>query len=145
MLFRSEKWKPTSKETADHSLPYCTAIALRDGNVTDESFHKKNYRDSNLLRFLKKVKVVEDQKYTSDYPKSFGNRLEISLFDGKKIIKEVLHPFGHPKNPMKDEAVFSKWKALAGPHLGQNSVESQIEKVMKLEESADLSDLVPEV
>src|SRR3990167_6778122 len=45
-----EKWRPTSKETADHSLPYCTAIALRDGNVTDESFHKKNYRDSFMLK-----------------------------------------------------------------------------------------------
>ncbi|OGI08144.1 MAG: hypothetical protein A3F80_05805 [Candidatus Melainabacteria bacterium RIFCSPLOWO2_12_FULL_35_11] len=137
-----EKWKPTSKETADHSLPYCTAIALRDGNVTDESFHKKNYRDSNLLRFLKKIKIVEDQRYTNDYPKSFGNRLEINLFDGRKIIKEILHPFGHPKNPMPDEAVFNKWKTLASPHLGQNKIEEQIDRVMKLEELDNLSDLL---
>lgn len=137
-----EKWKPTSKETADHSLPYCTAIALRDGNVTDESFHKKNYKDSNLLRFLKKIKVVEDQRYTNDYPKSFGNRLEINLFDGKKITKEILHPFGHPKNPMPDEAVFKKWKTLASPHLGQNKIEEQIDRVMKLEELDNLSDLL---
>ena len=140
-----EKWRPTSKETADHSLPYCTAIAFRDGNVTDESFHKKNYKDSDLLKFLKKIKVVEDQRYTSDYPKSFGNRLEINLFDGKKIIKEVLHPFGHPRNPMKDEDVFSKWRTLAGPHLGQNNIEEQIEKVMMLEHQKGLSTLMPEV
>lgn len=140
-----EKWRPTSKETADHSLPYCTAIALRDGNVTDDSFHKKNYRDPNMLRFLKKIKVVEDQRYTNDYPKSFGNRLEINLLGGKKVVKEVLHPFGHPKNPMPDESVFNKWKTLAGPHLGQNKIEEQIEKVMKLEELNNLSDLVPEI
>ena len=140
-----EKWRPTSKETADHSLPYCTAIALRDGNVTDESFHKKNYKDSNLLKFLKKVKVVEEQKYTSDYPKSFGNRLEISLFDGKKIIKEVLHPFGHPKNPMKDEDIFKKWRTLAEPHLDKDKIEKQIEKVMHLEHHDKLSELIPEI
>ena len=140
-----EKWRPTSKETADHSLPYCTAIALRDGNVTDESFHKKNYKDSNVLKFLKKIKVTEDQRYSNDYPKSFGNRLEINLFDGKKITKEILHPFGHPKNPMKDEDIYKKWKILAGAHLGQNSIESQIEKVMKLEELPDLSDLLPAI
>ncbi len=140
-----EKWRPTSKETADHSLPYCTAIALRDGNVNDESFHKKNYRDSHLLRFLKKIKVTEDQRYTADYPKSFGNRLEINLFDGKKIVKEVLHPFGHPKNPMSDKDIFTKWRTLAEPHLDKDKTEKQIEKVMGLEHQQELSELLPEI
>lgn len=138
-----EKWRPTSKETADHSLPYCTAIALRDGDISDESFHKKNYRDSTMLRFLKKVKVVEEPKYTADYPKSFGNRLEINLTNGKKITKEVLHPFGHPKNPMSDEDIFNKWRKLASPHLSQEKIDKQIEKVMKLDEAKDLSGLLP--
>lgn len=138
-----EKWRPTSKETADHSLPYCTTIALRDGNVNDESFHKKNYRDSQMLKFMKKIKVVEDQKYTSDYPKSFGNRLEINLFDGKKIVKEVLHPFGHPKNSMSDEDLFKKWRTLAVPYISNEKIEQQIEKVMKLENTKDLADLLP--
>ena len=138
-----EKWRPTSKETADHSLPYCTAIALRDGNVNDESFHKKNYRDSQMLKFMKRIRVVEDQIYTNEYPKSFGNRLEINLLDGKKITKEVLHPFGHPKNAMSDEDLFKKWKTLAAPHLSNEQIEQQIEKVMKLETIKDLSDLLP--
>lgn len=138
-----EKWRPTSKETADHSLPYCTAVALRDGTVTDESFQKKNFRDSGLLRFLKRIKVVEDLSYSTDYPKSFGNRLEVNLFDGKKIVKEVLHPFGHPKNPMSDEDIFNKWRTLAKPHLSDEQIEKQIEKVMNLEKTSDLSDLLP--
>ena len=29
-----EKWRPKTRETADHSLPYCTAVALVDGDVT---------------------------------------------------------------------------------------------------------------
>src|SRR5213595_89366 len=29
------KWKPKTRETADHSLPYITAIALIDGEVTE--------------------------------------------------------------------------------------------------------------
>src|SRR5437016_10274808 len=31
-----EKWKPATRETADHSLRYITAIALIDGEVTDK-------------------------------------------------------------------------------------------------------------
>lgn len=138
-----EKWRPTSKETADHSLPYCTAVALRDGTVIDDSFQKRNFRDSSLLKFLRKIKVVEDARYSSDYPKSFGNRLEVNLFDGKKIVKEVLHPFGHPKNPMSDEDIFNKWRTLAKPHLSDEQIEKQIEKVVNLEKTSDLSNLLP--
>ena len=33
-----EKWRPKTRETADHSLPYCTAVALMEGDVTLASF-----------------------------------------------------------------------------------------------------------
>ncbi len=33
-----EKWRPKTRETADHSLPYCTAVALVDGKITAEQF-----------------------------------------------------------------------------------------------------------
>ena len=137
-----EKWRPTSKETADHSLPYCTAIALRDGNVTDESFHKKNFSDSDMRRFLKKISVIEDVKYTSDYPRSFGNRLEVYLTNGQKKVKEVMHPYGHPKNPMSDEGIVKKWSSLAEPNLSQNVIKSTVDKVMNLDKGNDL-DITP--
>src|SRR5437763_15198626 len=31
-----EKWRPETRETADHSLPYITAIALSEGKATDQ-------------------------------------------------------------------------------------------------------------
>src|SRR5689334_15519498 len=33
-----EKWKPETRETADHSLPYITAIELMNGKLTDKHF-----------------------------------------------------------------------------------------------------------
>ena len=33
-----EKWRPRTRETADHSLPYCTAVALVDGAVSADQF-----------------------------------------------------------------------------------------------------------
>ncbi len=32
-----EKWRPKTRETADHSLPYCTAVALVDGEISADS------------------------------------------------------------------------------------------------------------
>ena len=39
-----EKWRPKTRETADHSLPYCTAVALVDGKVTAEQFTAERLR-----------------------------------------------------------------------------------------------------
>lgn len=33
-----EKWSPQTRDTADHSLPYVTARAMFDGDITNESF-----------------------------------------------------------------------------------------------------------
>src|SRR5207249_9819583 len=34
----AEKWRPATRETADDSLPYITAIALIDGEVMNQQF-----------------------------------------------------------------------------------------------------------
>ncbi len=41
-----EKWKPQQRETADHSLPYITAVALIDGEVTDKQFAPERFTET---------------------------------------------------------------------------------------------------
>jgi 2-methylcitrate dehydratase len=43
-----EKWNPTSRETADHSLPYMVAVALMDGELTPKQFTNERIRDPEL-------------------------------------------------------------------------------------------------
>ncbi len=38
ILFDPHKYRPESRETADHSLPYCIAAALVDHKITTQSF-----------------------------------------------------------------------------------------------------------
>src|SRR5437588_2228624 len=40
-----EKWKPETRETADHSLPYITAVTLIDGEVTEAKFQTARFAD----------------------------------------------------------------------------------------------------
>ena len=40
-----EKWSPKTRETADHSLPYITARAMLDGDITNESFAPEKFHD----------------------------------------------------------------------------------------------------
>src|SRR6516225_6102470 len=55
-----EKWRPKTRETADHSLPYCAAVALMDGTVTRAQFDTKRLTDEDLLALVAKVKLHRD-------------------------------------------------------------------------------------
>jgi 2-methylcitrate dehydratase len=46
------KWDPRNRETADHSLPYITAVALTDGEVYLDSFKPERYLNDQKLREL---------------------------------------------------------------------------------------------
>ena len=49
-----------TRETADHSLPYCVSVALLDGKVTNDSFTDARLRDPAIANLMRKVKVRED-------------------------------------------------------------------------------------
>src|SRR5262249_40898217 len=52
-----EKWRPQSRETADHSLPYITSVALIDGEVTNKQFAPERFTEAGIVQFLQNVKV----------------------------------------------------------------------------------------
>src|SRR5947209_4275585 len=68
-----EKWRPKSRETADHSLPYITAIALIDGEVTDRQFGPQRFKDPEVWKFLENVKVERHAELSAMYPEAVGN------------------------------------------------------------------------
>src|SRR5205085_9921108 len=43
------KYRPNSKETADHSLPYCMAVGLVDGMVAPLQFREEGVLDQSLI------------------------------------------------------------------------------------------------
>src|SRR5262249_16172000 len=60
-----EKWAPDTRETADHSLPYLTARAMFDGDITNDSYSAELLREPRILAFMKKIKVAEDPALTA--------------------------------------------------------------------------------
>src|SRR5947199_4669038 len=63
-----EKWRPETRETADHSLPYITAIALIDGEVTDKQFDRERFTHPKVWKFLENVKVARHGELSGRYP-----------------------------------------------------------------------------
>jgi 2-methylcitrate dehydratase len=137
-----EKWKPETRETADHSLPYITAIALIDGEVTEKQFQPQRFKDPEVWNFLENVKVERNAELSGMYPDAVANIVHIDLADGRRLTKRVDYPMGHAKNPLKDSQVEEKFSVLVEPILGRERARKIIDIVWKLDEAKNVDELM---
>jgi 2-methylcitrate dehydratase len=137
-----EKWKPETRETADHSLPYITAIALIDGEVTNKQFEPERFMDPKIWKFLESVKVERNAELSAMYPGAVANIVHVDLVDGRRLTKRVDYPLGHARNPLKDSEVEGKFNALVVPALGENGAKKIIDLAWKLDEARSVDELL---
>lgn len=137
-----EKWRPKTRETADHSLPYCTAVALVDGDVTLNSFSDERLKDESLLGLVAKIKVLRDASLTARYPRGIPNRLVVTLNDGRKLTAENEFPRGHDQNPMSDQEVEAKFHRMAEGRLNAAQQRRVLDLCWHLEELKDVGELL---
>lgn len=136
-----EKWRPTSRETADHSMAYCVAVALLDGDVTLSSFDDDRLVDPKILALMDKTKITEQPELNAGYPKGIPNHITVTLTDGTKLEKRVDYPRGHNLNPMTDDEVVAKFNKLANGVVSESTAEKIIATAWKLDELDDLRNL----
>ena len=140
-----EKWKPNTRETADHSLPYITAIALIDGEVTSKQFEPERFADPQVWKFLETVKVKRNAELSAMYPDAVANIVHVDLDDGRRLTKRVDYPLGHAKNRLKDSEVEGKFFGLVSPALGEKRALGIVDLVWKLDEAKNVDELMEAV
>src|SRR5260370_10388786 len=94
------KYRPDSKETADHSLPYCMAAGLVDGMVTALQFKEERVLDKKLIPIMDKVKVVANDEFEALFPKFQPSRGTITTNDVKSHSTRVDVPNGDTLDPI---------------------------------------------
>jgi 2-methylcitrate dehydratase len=137
-----EKWRPKTRETADHSLPYCTAVALADGDVTLAQFEPRRFTDPELLDLVAKIKVHRDAALSARYPNGIPNRLTVTMNDGRRLVREVEFPRGHAHNPMTDAEVEHKFRTLVEPRIGNEGADRVLAVCWKLEDLKSAGELI---
>lgn len=137
-----EKWRPQSRETADHSLPYCVAVALVDGEVWLQQFDETRFRDETLLDLVSRVSVLRDSELSKRYPEGIPNRITMLLKSGEKLTEEVTFPRGHSRNPMTDEEVERKFHALADPVLPASRIDEALDRLWNLDRETEIGQLL---
>src|SRR5213083_3375331 len=136
------KWKPKTRETADHSLPYITAIALIDGQITNKQFEPERFKDPEVWKFLENVNVARNAELSTMYPDAVANIVHVDLADGRRLTRRVDYPLGNAKNRLKDSAVQGKFLGLVEPVIGERRAKKIIELVWKLDEAKNVDGLM---
>ncbi len=134
ILSDPSKYKPTTKETADHSLPYCIAAALVDGNVLPSSFSENKLKDPQIWDMLGKIKVVADPAIDALFPVTKRAIVEMSTVDGRTFTEQVDHAKGSAENPMSDEEVVAKFRSNAAHAVSAERQQEIIEATWALGE-----------
>jgi 2-methylcitrate dehydratase len=137
-----EKWSPKTRETADHSLPYITARAMFDGDITNESFAPQKFRDPTVLAFMQKIKVGEDPALTARVGGAVPTRVTAILVDGQRISREVDYAPGFAERPMNRAEVERKFRGNVGKRWPKERTTTILQTMWKLERTNNVSTLL---
>jgi 2-methylcitrate dehydratase len=142
ILADPSKYDPQSKETADHSLPYCIAAAIVDRQVTPAQFESAKIHDPKIREQLHKVEVVADPEIEKVFPALQRVKVRIDTVSGESFHKELDYPKGDPRNPLSEHEIETKFKALADGVITKKRQAEIIERVWNLEKETELTSLM---
>jgi 2-methylcitrate dehydratase len=138
ILSDPSKYKPETKETADHSLPYVIAVAVVDGNVLPASFQEEKLRDPVILATLPKIRVVADPEIDALFPQVKRARVTITTTDGRQHTAQCDVAKGAPENPLSDDELEAKFRANATGIVGETHMDEIIEATWEFDQFEDV-------
>ena len=132
ILSDPSKYKPTTKETADHSLPYCIAVAVAKGNVLPSDFEEDALKDPFVWSLLDKIKVIANPEIDALFPKVKRAIVTIKTSKGE-FKKQEDFTKGQPERPLSEEELISKFKANSEEKMSSSRMKDIIKATKELE------------
>jgi 2-methylcitrate dehydratase len=129
----------STREHADHSIPYLVARALLDGDVKVTDFEEARFKDPRALALKRKLKVRSDASLSNE---DIGADLEVMLQNGTTLKARVPIPPGNMLNPASDADLTRKFLALSEAVLGKERAQKAIEVILAVDTMPDLGGLL---
>ena len=142
ILADERKYIIDSRETADHSLPYCIAAAVVNRELTPKQFSRESLADRRILENVPKVKAVLEPSFESRFPAEQPCRVSIKLTDGTTLIKERNYPKGDPRDQLTSDELKRKFAVLAEDILDDSQQANIFQTIENLEDVAEIGDLM---
>ncbi len=132
------RWRPETRETADHSIPFVVACALRFGTLEPAHFEDDILRDPVLLDLMQRIEVVQDPECDAAWPEAILNILTVRTSDGRQHTASVPYYTGHFKKPMSDADIEDKFRRLTAGLLDESRQRAVLDRLWRLDEETNL-------
>ncbi len=129
----------STREHADHSIPYLVARALLDGDVRVTDFEEARFKDPRALALKRKLAIRPEASLANE---NLGANLEVTLQDGTVLTASVPIPPGNMLNPAGDADLTRKFLALTESVLGRARAQRAVDVVLAVDSMPDLANLL---
>ena len=137
------KYHPKTKETADHSLPYCIAVAVAKGNVLPSDFEEKALQDETVLELIPRIKVIANSEIDSIFPNVKRAIVTIATKDGRTFKKQEDFAKGQPERPLSEQELLAKFHANAQAALSERQRKKLVQATLAIEQCNNVRRYLP--
>ncbi|MBM9507618.1 MmgE/PrpD family protein [Actinacidiphila acididurans] len=136
--------RPLTAIGAQMNIGYAVAVALLDGHVRPEQFTSDRLDADDVWDLLARTEVARvdtPQDPAWDEP-GYNTRITLELRDGAAVTAAARRPHGGPGDPLTDQEIRAKFRALTGRVTDDRRAAAIEEAVLGLEDLPDLAPLV---
>jgi 2-methylcitrate dehydratase len=142
MAGHPSRWRPETRETADHSIPYVVACALHYGSVQPAHFSDDMLRVPEVVDLMQKITVEQDAECEAAWPDANLSIVAVETEGGRSHTAHVPYHLGHARRPVGDADIDAKFRGLAAGLLTDNQQAAALDALWHVDETDDLKELL---
>ncbi|BEU28438.1 MmgE/PrpD family protein [Paraburkholderia sp. 22B1P] len=135
--------RPLTPIGAQMNMAYAVAVAALDGAALMNQFRPERINADDVWTFMRKITVRHEPGFDADGPLARGAvQMRVTFTDGRCESQLLRHPRGERIEPMSNQRIVEKFRALTGGIVDsarQRAIESL---VLNLERLADIRELI---
>jgi 2-methylcitrate dehydratase len=140
-----EKWHPSNRETADHSMPWIVAGVLTDGLFSEQIFESHRLVDADLHALAEKISIDVSDGLTQQFPDRMPCIMTITTHQGKKFEVQVDMPHGHFLHPLQVGDIDNKFKSLTRHHYKPEQADRILSLIWHMDLNQPIDQILKEV
>ena len=125
--------EPSSPWAAKFSLPFCLAQAALHGGLPVDSFRESALAQPEVVDLMSRVTLEADRSLDREYPRRWAASVEVETTSGETLEARVDSPKGDPENPLSEDELSDKFRALAALRLDPGRVDTLWDRLQALE------------
>ena len=138
---QGQNYDPETPLAARLSIPFSVALALIDKEVSLKQFTRERLNDPQVKDMMARIKIVADPSLNARYPGTLASVVEMETKTRGTLKNQVIYPKGNMKNPMTEDDVVAKYRALCAGAIDNDKSEQILQRLLDLDQADALQEL----